>query len=172
MEKRRLLPIGQFAQASGLSLKALRLYDALDIRASELAEASRQGFAELYTIVGPLTFSDSAFIRYHSRLNDEEASEIEFCLPFWGEAAHPALAELPENVRVIDVSAAQFAHTRLVGADAAFPALFDGYDAVSDWIVRHGFTLTGPAYEVYLRWCGMSGHPDNVIEVGWIVEPS
>ncbi|MCI4062280.1 MerR family transcriptional regulator [Micromonospora sp. R77] len=281
MERHRLIPIGQFAQASGLSLKALRLYDAVQllrparvdpssgyrhyapsqlgpaqlirmlrqldfsvdqigdlmrrieagkdvtaaltdhiaaaeqqlsrrravldqirqrialqggemnhpVRVSRLAvgsvlaqrhtvgvedldQVARKGFADLYAVAGrgPLTLTTKAFIRYHGRLDEDNRSEIELCLPFWNDGAAPM--DLPEDVYVLDLPDVQFAYTALSGSDSTFPTALQGYDAVADWIVRHGFALEGPAYEIFRRWRGQAGHPDNILEVGWAIEAS
>jgi DNA-binding transcriptional MerR regulator len=138
----------------------------------QLGPVAQAGYAELYTIAGrgPLTFPTPAFIRYAGRLDEGDSTEIEVCLPFWKDGAQPE--DLPEHVYIVDVPEAQFAHTTLTGSDAAWPAVLQGYDAVSDWIIRHGFELQSPAYEIFQRWCGRQGHPDNVLEVGWPIEVS
>lgn len=93
---------------------------------------------------------------------------VEACLPFWAKAAQPV--DLPEGVEVLEVPETMFAGIILEGAETGYPQILSGYDTVADWIVAHGFAFAGPAYEIYRRWCGTFGHPDNRLEVGWPID--
>ncbi|WP_441246771.1 MerR family transcriptional regulator [Kitasatospora sp. McL0602] len=133
-------------------------------------EFMRTGFQSLYTVAGaaPLTLNAPAFVRYHGRVSDEGPTRVEACLPFRADAAQPA--DLPEQMYVLDVAETTFAGIVTEGAESAYPQLFTAYDAVADWIAAHGFGFAGPAYEIYHRWCGEQGHPDNRLEIGWPVD--
>lgn len=89
------------------------------------------------------------------------------CLPFQHDVASPE--DLPASVAVVEIPDEPFASTVLRGDAATFPAVLDGYVAVSSWMAQHDFAYAGPAYEIYRRWCGRAGHPDNELVVGFPV---
>lgn len=136
---------------------------------TELYDVTREVYVALYTAAGhaPLTFNQSAFVRYHGYMDRGEQTQVDVCLPFDADAAWPE--DLPAGLAVVDIPDEPFASTRLRGDAATFPAVMDGYRAVSDWMAQHGFAYAGPAYEIYRRWRGRVGHPDNELEVGYPV---
>ncbi len=229
MNTKGLLPIGQFAQASGLTVIALRHYDAtgvlppatvdpssgyryyereqvptaqlvrllrqvdvpvdqlpelltrieagadvlpelaasLDRRTGDGEEFGRAAYEKLYLAAsrGPLTLPSPAFVRYNGRLTHTEPVQVDACLPYWLGGAEPR--DLPHDVVAQRHPAGRFAGLRVHGAESAFPAIMTAYDVVAEWITAHGFEFDGPPEEIYQRWCGKEGHPDNILEVGW-----
>lgn len=146
------------------------LYRRGRVTQDQLAEFGRDAYAALYAAAGqgPLTLTGPAYMRYHGRMDDLNTTlEVDACLPFAGDRAQPR--GLPESVDVLPASTYQLASTVLRGPETIYPQTLDGYDAVADWISRHGFHFAGPAMELYQSWHGETGHPDNVMEVGFPV---
>lgn len=141
----------------------------LRITPDTLDATVRASYRELYAAAGagPLTLDRPAYLRYHG-VDDEGAEiEIEACLPFAGDAAQPG--ELLDGMYRLDELAGPRVSAVVTGSDAEPPRIMRAYDAVAEWIVRHGFDFAGPATETFLRWLGQPGHPQNRLEVGWAV---
>ncbi|MFF2041016.1 MerR family transcriptional regulator [Kitasatospora sp. NPDC058170] len=138
----------------------------------ELDAFARASFQSMYTVAGqaPLTFTGPAFTRLHGLVTEDSASEVEACLPFSATAAQPG--ELPEGMYLLDIPEALFASTVVDGPAAAFPQIQSAYDAVAAWVAEHGFTFAGPVQEIYRRWCGSPGHPENSLEIAWPIQPA
>lgn len=137
-----------------------------------LDDFMRSSYQAMYTISGrgPLTFTGPAFARYHGVCNEESEALVEACLPFSATAAQPR--HLPEGMYVLDIPEAPCAATTVEGAQAAFPEIHSAYDAVAGWITDHGFSFAGPVREIYHRWNGTPGHPDNRLEIAWPIRES
>ncbi|WP_253803952.1 GyrI-like domain-containing protein [Kitasatospora paracochleata] len=132
----------------------------------------RSSYQAMYTVAGRdlLTFTGPAFCRLHGPVTQEDASPVEACLPFAAAAAQPG--DLPDGMVVLDLPGTLYASTVVDGAAAAFPDILAAYDAVASWITTHAFDFAGPVHEIYRRWCGEPGHPDNRLEIAWpITEP-
>ncbi|MEV7419167.1 MerR family transcriptional regulator [Streptomyces sp. NPDC089919] len=137
---------------------------------SGLEDFLRDAFRELYACAGhgPLTLDGPAFVRFHGVCDDENATLVEACLPFWEEGAQPV--DLPAGLTVRELPASDFACTEVEGAAAAFPQVLGAYDAVADWVTGHGFAFAGPVRMVYRRWTGTPDDPGNRLEIAWPVE--
>ncbi|MFD3996211.1 MerR family transcriptional regulator [Streptomyces sp. NPDC058583] len=133
----------------------------------------RAAYEELYAVAGrgPLTFTGPAFVRYHGLCDEENATLVEACLPFWESGAQPG--ELGEGMSVRDDPECTYACTVVEGEATAFPAILTAYDTVANWIAEHGFTFAGPVRSTFLRWMGTPDHPDNRLEIAWpVTDPS
>ncbi|MEU6978699.1 MerR family transcriptional regulator [Streptomyces sp. NPDC046371] len=132
----------------------------------------RTAYQELYTLAGrgPLTFTGPAFVRFHGLCDDENATLVEACLPFWADGAQPAEGELPEGTYVKDLPANSAACVEVAGEAAAFPAILTAYDSAASWVTDHGFAFAGPVRMIHRRWAGVVGHPDNRVEIAWPFE--
>ncbi|MFG3041397.1 MerR family transcriptional regulator [Streptomyces sp. NPDC048330] len=130
----------------------------------------RTAYQQMYDVAGrgPLTFTGPAFVRFHGVCDDDNETLVEACLPFWEKGAQPT--DLPDDMTVRDLPETTLACTEVNGPSAAFPQILGAYDAVADWITRHGFTFAGPARMVYRRWTGTPDHPDNHLEIAWPIE--
>jgi DNA-binding transcriptional MerR regulator len=125
-------------------------------------------YQQLYTAAGRflLTLSEPAYQRYHARVDDETTLvRIDVCLPFAPDRAQPG--ELPAGMDVLAARSMLLASTVMRGADATYPTILEGSDAVLEWMARHGYDGAGPAYEIVRSWHGEIGHPDNAFEVGF-----
>ncbi|MFI8963939.1 MerR family transcriptional regulator [Streptomyces sp. NPDC053493] len=131
----------------------------------------RTAFQELYELAGagPLAFTGPAFVRFHGVCDEENATQVEACLPFWADGAQPG-DDLPEGTYVRDLPAGGLARTEVAGESARFPEILTAYDAVAEWVTRHGFAFAGPVRLTYLRWTGTPDHPDNRMEIAWPFE--
>ncbi|MGW1891346.1 MerR family transcriptional regulator [Streptomyces sp. NPDC002004] len=130
----------------------------------------RSSYQAMYTVAGqgPLTFTEPAFARYHGVCDEESETLVEACLPFSAVGAQPE--HVPEGMYVLDIPEAEYAGTTVTGTAAAFPEIHSAYDAVANWITEHGFAFAGPVQEVFRRWTGTPGHPENRLEIAWPIE--
>lgn len=139
------------------------------VDAAGLDAFARAAYLTLYAEAGkgPLALPAPAFIRYHAPMTEDTATEVEACLPYEPGAALPG--EPAEGVHLVHQEETSFVSTVVEGEDAAYPRIMSAYDAVAAWITAHGFDFDGPAQEIYHRWSGTPGHPQNRLEIGWAV---
>lgn len=130
----------------------------------------RGAYQEMYEVAGrgPLTFAGPAFVRFHGVCDDENATLVEACLPFWKDGAQPT--ELPEGITVRELPETTLACTEVQGPAAEFPHILGAYDAVANWITEHGFAFAGPVRMIYRRWTGIPDDPNNRLEIAWPIE--
>jgi DNA-binding transcriptional MerR regulator len=82
--------------------------------------------------------SGSPFGIFHGQINDESNGPLQVCLPL--QAAVPGSDELP---------AGKLACVTVKGSECDFPNILKAYDAVADWITRHGYQMAGSPREVW-----------------------
>lgn len=101
------------------------------------------------------TPSGSPFGIYHGPIDHEEDGPIEVCVP--------VQTDTQSSGEVVGrrVSGGRFACVTLRGQQCAFPEVLKGYDAVYDWVRRHGYTAPEPPREI---WHTIGG-TDEVLEV-------
>ncbi|MGW2996301.1 MerR family transcriptional regulator, partial [Streptomyces sp. NPDC001193] len=185
-----------FAQASGLTITALRHYDASgvlpparvdpesgyryfrrdQIRTARLIRVLRQLDIPIEQVRGMLAHAEAGAdlapaLAAHLKAAEDRLAVQRSLLPFWADAAQPT--GLPAGMSVRDLPENTFACTEVSGPAAGFPAILIAYDAVADWIGAHGFAFAGPVRLVYRRWTGTPDDPGNRFEIAWpIEEPS
>jgi effector-binding domain-containing protein len=92
------------------------------------------------------------FVIYHDAVNDETDGRVEVCLPT-GEAVEGG-GELP---------AGPVAYAVAEGSQTNYPEILGAYDAVADWVKRHGHELAGPPREIRHRHDGEASR----MEIAW-----
>ncbi|MCB5164515.1 hypothetical protein LG634_06655 [Streptomyces bambusae] len=89
-EGRRLLDGGEEQLVAALQAHLRAAERRLEVQRSTVH--SQGAYQEMYAVAGrgPLTFTGPAFVRFHGVCDDENATLVEACLPFWEGGAQPA----------------------------------------------------------------------------------
>ncbi len=80
-------------------------------------------------VAGPI------FVIFHGAVNEDSDGPVEVCAPI-----NPAQDNIPNH---------REAYTRIRKAQVEFPQILSAYDAVEQWIPKHGKVCSGAPREVY-----------------------
>jgi RNA polymerase sigma factor (sigma-70 family) len=83
---------------------------------------------------------------YHGAVREDQHTLVEICLPVIG--AIQATIE----IGVKELSAAHVAYTVTTVRQSIFPGVLKAYEAIQEWIARHGHTVAGEPREIYLNF--------------------
>lgn len=152
------LTIGELARRSGLSLKALRLYDELGLlrphtvdavtgyrhyRPEQAERARRIGLLRRHLAAAGAEADDVDWTLHHGVASPDSEALVEVCVPFRG-AVEPA-----GEVAVRVEPAHHEAWTRLTKAQVRPPDVMYAFDAVLAWVAGHGTSSDLDPREVY-----------------------
>ena len=135
------------------------------ITAHEIPEWMGAAFGRLWGAVEDLGGAEGPAIAiYHGEVNEESDGPVEVCLPIKAEAA--STTNLPTRVE----PAHREAYTRIRKSQVAFPQILDAYDAVEQWIGKHGKVIAGSPREVYFADFMNAGPDDEVVDIAFPIE--
>ena len=95
---------------------------------------------------------------FHGAVNEEEDGPYELCLPV------QQVLTTEGEISSRELPSGRIASVVLDGADARYPASLAGYDAVYDWIQRHGYEVADAPRVIYHR---LASDEDQRMEIGW-----
>ncbi|HEV2779661.1 MAG TPA: MerR family transcriptional regulator [Actinophytocola sp.] len=110
---------------------------------------------DLGGVVGP------AFVVYYGEVNEDSDGPGECCVPIDPAAALPA--DAPARVE----PAHREAYVRLIRAQVEYPQILSAYDALAQWITRHGHTAAGAPREIYFADFRAAQPNDEVCDVAF-----
>ena len=102
--------------------------------------------------------ADVPFGIYHGAINEQDDGPIEICLPINGNP------KVGDDVSLKQLQGGNAACVTLMGAQCAFPAVLNGYDATAEWIQKNGYEIAESPREV---WHTPPGN-DEKIEMVWL----
>jgi DNA-binding transcriptional MerR regulator len=102
--------------------------------------------------------ADAPFGIYHGVINEQDDGPIEICVPIKGNP------RVEGDVALKQLQGGKAACVTLLGAQCAFPAVLNGYDATAEWIQTNGYEIAESPREV---WHTPPGN-DEKIEVIWL----
>lgn len=125
------------------------------VTVEKLDEHIRHSLDRLYALAKEqhATASGAPFGIYHGPIDHDEDGPIEVCIPLQA-AAHTA-----GDVVGREVSGGSFACVNLSGEQCMFPEVLAGYDAVYDWVRRHGYQAPEPPREI---WHSIGGTNESI----------
>jgi DNA-binding transcriptional MerR regulator len=167
-----LVPIGRFATASRLSLKALRIYDRLGLLRPAHVDAE-SGYryyrtdqlraARLVALLRRLDMPLDVIKRVgHGEVNDDSNGPVEVCLPVERGSLEPS-----GDIRLIDLPAGTEAYTTITREQTHFPEILDAYDALHTWIKRNNHRAAASPREIYFADESQAGPNDPFCDVAW-----
>lgn len=148
-----LMTIGRFSKASRLSLKALRLYDALGL-------------------LPPVSIDEETGYRYYheSQLTTARLIAMLRQLDMPLNSVASVLEQSGADARVRVEPARSEAYTRLTKSQVAFPDILAAYDSVEAWLKENGKKPSGSPREVYFaEWDNLAGE-DPACDIAWPYE--
>jgi DNA-binding transcriptional MerR regulator len=95
---------------------------------------------------------------FHGAVNEEEDGPYELCVP----VQHVLTTEGEVSSR--ELTSGRIASVVLDGEEARYPASLAGYDAVYDWIHRHGYEVADAPRVIYHR---LASDTDQRMEIAW-----
>ncbi len=106
----------------------------------------------------------AAFIIYHGEVSEESDGPVEVCVPI-DPAQHEAMGA-PTRVE----PAHREAYTRIRKSMVEYPQILTAYDAVEQWIPKHGKQMVGSPREVYFADFMNAGPEDEVVDIAFPIE--
>lgn len=98
---------------------------------------------------------------FHGHVNTDSDGPVEICAPIRG--AQYTAPDVPTRIE----PAHREAYTRLRKSQVDFPEILSAYDAVEQWMVRHGKTPSGAPREVYFADFMNAGPHDEVVDIAF-----
>ena len=129
------------------------------VKVEGLDQKIRETLAEMQELVKKQNVEQSGppFGIYHGPINDKEDGPIEICLPVRGTA------EGSGKIALKHLYGGNAACVTLLGDQCDFPAILQGYDAITEWTKQNGHHTSGPPREVWHTGPG----PDAKMEIVW-----
>ncbi|MGI8486109.1 MAG: MerR family transcriptional regulator [Thermomicrobiales bacterium] len=109
-------------------------------------------------IAGPI------FVIFHGAVNEDSDGPVEVCAPIY-----PPQGQIPDVPTRIE-PAHREAFTRIRKAQVEFPQILSAYDAVEQWIPKHGKVCSGGPREVYFTDFMNAGPNDEVCDIAFPIE--
>jgi DNA-binding transcriptional MerR regulator len=109
-------------------------------------------------VTGPI------FVIFHGEVNEDSDGPVEVCAPI-----NPARGHIPNGPTRIE-PAHHEAYTRIRKAQVEFPQILSAYDAVEQWIPKHGNICSGAPREVYFTDFKNAGPNDEVCDIAFPIE--
>ena len=106
----------------------------------------------------------AAFIIYHGEVNEESDGPVEVCVPI--DPAHREAMGAPTRSE----PAHREAFTRIRKSLVEYPQILTAYDAVEQWIPKHGKRIAGSPREVYFADYMNAGPDDEVVDIAFPIE--
>lgn len=109
-------------------------------------------------VTGPI------FVIYHGAVNEDSDGPVEVCAPI-----NPTQDHIP-NVPTRIEPAHREAYTRIRKAQVEFPQILSAYDAVEQWMPKHGKACSAAPREVYFTDFMNAGPNDEVCDIAFPIE--
>ena len=106
----------------------------------------------------------AALAIYHGEVNEDSDGPVEICVPVAADAKDAA--SLPTRTE----GPHREAYTRIRKSQVAYPQILDAYDAVEQWIGKHGKVIAGSPREVYFADFMNAGPDDEVVDIAFPIE--
>ncbi len=103
----------------------------------------------------------AAFIIYHGEVNEESDGPVEVCIPI-----DPTTSDKIGGPTRVE-PAHREAYTRIRKSLVEYPQILTAYDAVDQWIPKHGKQMAGAPRELYFADFMNAGPDDEVVDIAF-----